>query len=392
MTTRARRPMVVWCAGVSWDGLYATDRHLATSLAEHVDVLWVDPPLSVLRLVRERKLAAEARRPRLEQTAPNIYRLTPIVTPLPSRAGVEHVTAAIIKRMVRSAVRRCGHEVAAVVGTSPHSRLSLLPGATRVYYATDDFAAGAHLMGLAESRFREPERERVAEADVLAAVSPEIVGSWETRGRPTFVIPNGCDPSHYVNVDQVPLPEDVDLPQPIAGMVGQLSPRVDLSLLEAVADAGISLLLVGPQQPGWEPARIATLVDRTGVRWVGQKSFADLPSYLRVVDVGLTPYVDDEFNRASFPLKTLEYLSAGRPVVSTPLPAVERLGSESIRTASGPEDFVRMTKEALAERRTSEIVAGRRAFAEQHSWAARASALLEAMGIGSQDTVKEGGR
>ena len=40
-----------------------------------------------------------------------------------------------------------------------------------------------------------------------------------------------------------------------------------------------------------------------------------MPSYMAALKVGLTPYGDNEFNRASFPLKTLEYLSAGIAVV-----------------------------------------------------------------------------
>jgi len=53
------------------------------------------------------------------------------------------------------------------------------------------------------------------------------------------------------------------------------------------------------------------------VRWVGPQPYGALPGYLRLMDVGVVPYRDSAFNRGSFPLKTLEYLAAGRGVVAT---------------------------------------------------------------------------
>ena len=51
-----------------------------------------------------------------------------------------------------------------------------------------------------------------------------------------------------------------------------------------------------------------------------------------LMDVGLIAYTESELNQLTFPRKTLDYLAAGRPVVSTDLlgplapgsPAVER--------------------------------------------------------------------
>ena len=373
------RALLVWQAGVGWDGLAGTDRHLVTHLLRHVDVLWVDPPRSVVPLVRSRAWASLW--PRTTSPRPGLTRLHPVAPPFPDRPGVDRVTNALTSALVRRTLRRLGRRASVVVGTSPHPPLDPVAGARRVYYATDDFTAGAELMGKRRDRFRRVELRRVAEADVLGAVSPEILARWPTSGRRTFVLPNGCDLAHYDGVDQAPAPDDVALPPPVAGLVGQLSPRVDLGLLEAVADAGVSLLLVGPRHADFEPARVEALLARSNVVWVGQKPFAELPSYLRVIEVGLTPYVPDEFNRASFPLKTLEYLAAGRGVVSTALPAVDRLGSPWIRVAEGPDAFVRELRAAFRESATPGAAAARREYAAGHDWSARAATFLEAVGL-----------
>jgi teichuronic acid biosynthesis glycosyltransferase TuaH len=100
-----------------------------------------------------------------------------------------------------------------------------------------------------------------------------------------------------------------------------------------------------------------------------------------VIDLGLTPYAGSDFNRASFPLKTLEYLAGGRGVVATDLPAVQWLASPLITTAAGPDDYAAAVLRALDEPRTPALVAARRALASRHGWAARTAEFAAALGI-----------
>jgi teichuronic acid biosynthesis glycosyltransferase TuaH len=206
------------------------------------------------------------------------------------------------------------------------------------------------------------------------------VDKWKALGCEAVLIPNGCDAAGLTAVDVAPLPDDVGLPPPVLGVVGTLGERIDFTLLRALADHGYSLLLVGSRQKNFPLERIADLLDRPNVRWVGPRPYAALPSYLRLIDVGLVPYRDSAFNRASFPLKTLEYLAAGRAVVSTELPAVRWLDTDLIRVASDVNGFCASVHEAVAEHRTSELLARRRAFAMQHDWSHRVDDLLGALG------------
>ena len=93
------------------------------------------------------------------------------------------------------------------------------------------------------------------------------------------------------------------------------------------------------------------------------------------------PYADTAFNRASFPLKTLEYLSAGRAVVSTPLPANDWLATDLIDVATGPAGFAASVVRSLREPRTDALAQRRRAFAREHTWQRRADLLARLAGI-----------
>jgi teichuronic acid biosynthesis glycosyltransferase TuaH len=272
--------------------------------------------------------------------------------------------------------------VAAVI-TCCYDNPEVMPARRSVFYATDDLVAGANLFGLSAKYLQMQEARILREVDAVAAVSVPLRDRFVAMGYTAELVPNGCKPEAYAEVDSAPLPADVHLTSPIAGVVGWINDRTDLTLLEAVADAGCSLLIVGPVVPGFQPERFAALTARPNVCWVGGKPFADLPSYLRLIDVGLIPYADTAFNRASFPLKTLEYLAAGRAVVSTPLPANDWLATDLIDVAAGPTEFAAAVRAALVRPRAETLASRRRAFAREHTWQRRAGVLAALVGVGS---------
>jgi teichuronic acid biosynthesis glycosyltransferase TuaH len=213
-------------------------------------------------------------------------------------------------------------------------------------------------------------------------VSQGIADRWKSLGfdRSLAIVPNGVDAVAYEGMDGVAPAPGIDLPPPVAGLVGQLSSRIDIGLLESVVAAGCSLLIVGPHDPSWEPQRFAQLIAHERVRWVGPQPFDQLPAFLKRIDVGLTPYCDSDFNRASFPLKTLEYLAAGKPVVSTDLPAVRWLATDLV-TAADPITFGETARRLAAALPSDDLVRRRVSFACEHSWEKRAHTFAAAIGI-----------
>jgi glycosyltransferase involved in cell wall biosynthesis len=58
------------------------------------------------------------------------------------------------------------------------------------------------------------------------------------------------------------------------------------------------------------------------LHFLGRRPYETLPAYCRHFDVGLIPFKVNELTRAVNPIKLREYLAAGLPVVSTPMPEV----------------------------------------------------------------------
>jgi teichuronic acid biosynthesis glycosyltransferase TuaH len=347
---------------------------MAERLARRDPVIYVDPPTW-----RGHFPSREAGA--LELLAPGLARLRPYGMPGTERPLLCSVNEHMTRRAIAAALRALDGTAAALVLACCRDLFGAAGERLSVFYGTDDFVAGAELMGVPEGRLRRREAKNLQRADRVVVVSEPLAEKWHGLGAQVDLIPNGVDDALFARVDELPFPDDVELAGPIAGFVGHLSNRIDLALLEALSARGVSILLVGPRQLTFEMERMGRLLDQPNVQWVGPKPFTTLPTYLRAIDVGLTPYTDTAFNRGSFPLKTLEYLAAGRGVVATDLPSIRSLDSDLVRIASGADAYAAEVEVALVETRTPDLIAARRAFAHEHSWDARADAFSQVLGL-----------
>lgn len=369
--------LIVLCASNGFDGVRMSDWHLAVQLAKLTPVLYVDPPMSHLTPLRSPGKGGAVHGPRLRLEGPRLARLTPLVQPFPARPGATPVTSALTRRYLRHAAAQLGGRVRALVSSwALYPVFGSCGEQVRIYWAKDDFVGGAELLRLNAKALDRYERKVAAAATHVVAANPIVADNWRNRGLDPLLIPFGVDAAAYARIERATWPSDVGLPAPVVGFVGSINERTDLRLLEAIADRGRSLLLVGPKSPRFEPRRFDALLRRRHVRWVGLKPAQALPAYLRVMDVGIVPYRDSRFNRGSFPLKTLEYLAAGRPVVATDLPGIRSLATDLICIAQ-PASFADAVDRQLALPRTAGLLARRQAFAASHSWANRAADILE---------------
>lgn len=373
--------LVVYVGNTVWDGNQFASQHVAGRLSTRTPVLYVDPPLSIISGYRDPVVAPALKKPRLRLVRPGLARLTPVTVPAFTRPRVRDVSNLLVRRTIRDAVRTLGVRPRAMIAGTPLPVLGAAGAELNVYYATDDFVTGAALMGLDADWLEQQVQRQLAEADKILAVSEDYAERCRAQGHDAVFVPNGCDARAFADTDSAPWPKDIRLPGPIVGFVGYLTSRIELTYLEAIAERGMSLLLVGSRQLTFDQRRIDPLLARPNVQWVGPKQFAELPSYLRAIDVGIVPYADSAFNRASFPLKTLEYLAAGRDVVATDLPSIRWLDTDLVTVRTEAADFADAVQQALQRRRTPALTAARQEFAARHSWERRTETIAGILGL-----------
>ena len=376
---------LVICGNANWDGNHLGSQSLASHLSRWVPVLYVDPPMSVLTGLRRPTLQSALEEQPLRLLSPTLARLTPQVLPGMDRALMRNLTTLLLRRSMSRSVAVLGCDVEALIVTVPnYDVLGSCHEKTNVWRAGDDFSAGAELMGRARSPIERGERSLARKSDLVIAVSERLRSKWEATGVPTVLIPNGCEVSRSTNY---PI-EDIHLTGQMAGYIGHLSLRLDLELLEMIAEIGHPLLLVGPRQTTLSLRRLGALLSHPNVQWLGPQPFAAVSSYVRRMSVGLVPYSDTAFNRASFPLKTLEYLAQGIPVVMTDVPELTDDMREVVDVVATREEFLDVVAARLASP-GDELAASRRIeVARANSWERRAREYLEAI-EGAQRSRRE---
>ncbi|OKH44309.1 glycosyltransferase family 1 protein [Phormidium tenue] len=225
-----------------------------------------------------------------------------------------------------------------------------LPASAVVYDCMDELSAfkGAHPQLQAwEARLFEL-------ADLVFTGGHSLYEAKQHQHSSVHAFPSSIDAAHFAQARQ-PLPEPHDqanIPHPRLGFYGVIDERLDLELLDGIAQARPDwhLVMVGPI------AKIdsESLPQRPNIHYLGSKSYQELPHYLAGWDVALLLFARNESTRFISPTKTPEYLAGGKPVVSTSIKDVVRpYGDENlVHIADTVPEFVAAIAAALAQGQT----------------------------------------
>jgi glycosyltransferase involved in cell wall biosynthesis len=80
---------------------------------------------------------------------------------------------------------------------------------------------------------------------------------------------------------------------------------------------------------------------------MGQQPYSALPQFLAAWDVCLMPFAMNESTRFISPTKSLEYMAAELPIVSTPVKDVLDLHSDVVEIATEPSEFIAACERVL---------------------------------------------
>jgi GT2 family glycosyltransferase len=213
----------------------------------------------------------------------------------------------------------------------------------------------------------------VREADLVTVSAGRLLRKWKGRNARVELVRNGSDFERFAAPQTERLLADV--PHPIAGYFGAIAPWFDVALLARVAAQRpqVSFVVIG----GVFDVDVRALEQLPNVHLLGQQPYARMPAYLRDFDVCLIPFVVSEITAATDPVKFYEYISLGKPVVSTQMPELAQY-DDLLYHAGDEADFLRKLDLALAE--DDEVMRARRvATARANTWTARAGTMLAAI-------------
>jgi glycosyltransferase involved in cell wall biosynthesis len=248
---------------------------------------------------------------------------------------------------------------------------------TSIYLAIDDrtlTVTGEPINGELEA-----EKRLLCKVHKIVCVSERLAKVLRSRvppGRnlPIFVLPNGYDERTFD-----PRRNDIEpsglahVPKPRILVAGHISDRIDWDgiMRTSKLHPQCTWVFVGPADQGL-PEKIQRDL---GVRGYYHPPIplTEVPAWIQNCDVCAVPYRLNSFTLASSPLKAIEYLAMGAPVLSTRIPALQSYGDVIQWVDEGcGESYAQGLDKTLAEKTDPGRTNARRLAVSNDSWARKA--------------------
>ncbi len=318
-----------------WDAVYQRPQHLMSRFARERRVFFVDG------------LATSTGRAYFEvgKRAQGLWVATPYVPAGMSEADISETLRGFIDNLFATYDIR-DYVLWYYTPMAMGCTRQLLSGARAVVYDCMDelslFADGLPAI-------KERELELFRHADLVFTGGQSLYEAKRRQHPRVYPFPSSVDQAHFASARHT-LPEPGDqapIARPRCGYYGVIDERLDLALLDAVAVArpAWQLVMIGPVAKV-DPRRLPR---RANIHYLGAKAYSDLPAYLAGWDVAVMPFARNDATRFISPTKTLEYLAAGKAVVSTAIRDVVRPYGEQglVQIADTPDEFVRAIERAM---------------------------------------------
>jgi UDP-galactopyranose mutase len=347
-----------------WDFVYQRPQHLMTRLAKHYRIFFVEEPIfhtpDSFMHVSTAAQNVHVCRPHTPVSSPGFHdeqlsTLQPLLENLVVDYGILKPLAWLYTPMALPLV-------------------PLLEPEVLIYDCMDELSAFAN----APRQLLQRENALFKVADLVFTGGASLYQAKKRLHHNVHCFPSSVEKGHFAAAldPEIDHPEQKDLARPRLGFFGVIDERIDLELLERLADAHPEweLALVGPVakiDPG-------TLPRRPNIHFFGQRSYSELPQFVAGWDVCLLPFAINAATRFISPTKTLEYMAAEKPVVSTPITDVSAIYGHIVHIAERGPSFVKACEQALdqsADR--SEEVASMRDIVARTSWDTTAERMHE---------------
>jgi glycosyltransferase involved in cell wall biosynthesis len=355
-----------------------SSHHIARRLGSRFPLLYVESP--GLRAPKAtgrdlRKLFTKLRRAfRPPQVvAPHFWVMTLPQIPLRRLAMVRTINRICSRFMVRRAMRKLGfhHPIAWFHVPHPGFLAGELGETLAIFYCIDDYSKLPDVDGVAVQQM---DHDLTVASDLVFACNQGLADARVALNKNIHVSPHGVDTEAFARAGEAGTaqPDEVrKLAHPIIGMWGLFDARVDQSLIEHIAKA----------RPNWTILILGRVAVETSVLnhlpnviFGGVIPYNKLANWAAAIDVCILPYVQNELNAVSSPLKLREYLATGKPIVAVPLPEVLSLGAV-IQIAEDGAGFVRAIESAMTHN-SPELAEERRKAVAGNTWDATVARIM----------------
>ncbi len=322
-TSREVRIGVIALVPDHWGPPWSVRHHVLWRLSRHFTTVWIDPAPTWRAAWSNRRVDTQ---PSVCEygDAPGllIYRPSGWLPRLHRLAFLARLTERLRLRHARRLLKDAGCDRFVLYLWRPDlgAALDLVRHDLSCYHIDDEYTFSETEQPVSAS-----EMQLLQRADLVIVHSTALL---EKKGRinpHTIHIPNGVDYRAY-STPAAPPADLAAIPQPRIGYIGVIKTQLDLELLRNLAQRhpDWSIVLVGPVgYLGSRAELYRRLCEMPNVHALGPRPLQQLPAYIQHMDVCMLCYRLDDYTRYIYPAKLHEYLASGRPIVGSPIRALD---------------------------------------------------------------------
>lgn len=310
---KAEYDMIVFCH-LRWDFVYQRPQHLISRFANYMRVLFVEEPI----LKAEEGNSVRVINDNLHIFQPNIEQLDDLDGVLYDLLGSTEFP------------------IAWFYSASFGGIMDTFSFKTIVYDCMDELS----LFKGAPKKLIEQERQLLQKATVVFTGGKSLFEAKFPLHPNVHCFPSSVDMEHFSKAQNgISIPAEMEaITSPVIGYYGVVDERMDLQLIEEAARMlpECSFVLIGPVVKIQEDE----LPRLPNIHYLGIKPYSMLPNFLKGFDIAMMPFALNDSTKFISPTKTLEYMAAGKPIISTHIRDVVRDYTGCVRLINNAQEFV----------------------------------------------------
>lgn len=315
--------MIVFCH-LRWDFVYQRPQHLISRLASQYKILVVEEPVG-----------KSDNKVEITEISPSLHILKP---------QIDHLEE--LGSYLKAILKDSKYLVGWFYSAAFVSVLNTFDFETVVYDCMDELT----LFKGASPELLAQENSLLSAADIVFTGGKSLYESKKEKHHNVFCFPSSVDVAHFSTgeTDSVVKPGDLmNIKSPIIGYYGVIDERIDLDLLQetALLSPDASFVMIGPICKIEEQ----DLPRAENIHYLGMKSYDELPQYLYFFDIAMMPFAMNDSTKFISPTKTLEYMAAMKPIISTKIKDVVREYSSCVSLIDDANDFSKAIAQPMTD-------------------------------------------
>lgn len=341
--------MIVFCH-LRWDFVYQRPQHIISRMSKTHKILFVEEPWL-----------------RDNIGSNNLIEISPTLDVLqPNVSSIDAIHEVLLKHISNKNIPIGWFYSPSFVPLLEHLQFDKV-----IYDCMDELS----LFKGAPEKLIEQEKYLISNATLLFTGGKSLYKAKEKLHQNVHCFPSSVDQYHFTKaLNGVAVPQDIAvIPKPVVGYFGVIDERIDLTLLHetALLRPEVSFVMIGPIAKIEE----SELPKLKNIYYLGMKDYKELPGYIKCFDLAMMPFALNDATKYISPTKTLEYMAAHKPIVSTAISDVVTEYRHCVAIVDSKESFAYAIDVAMEDFPDPFMRSDYNTILENTSWDATAGAM-----------------